>query len=117
MRPFLQKIEFKNLTEREIKRICPCKKKCEGGLSLTTHNDGFIICDQDARGHMYDLIRELDNISGTNWVKADIDYLINHYKKNGVYRGINTDIAEALGKTYPQVKSKARALRKKGLLP
>lgn len=116
MRPLLQKIDFRNLTDREIKRICSCENKCVGGLSLTTHNDGMILCDHDARQHMYEMIKHLDSDSRTKWIDADVNYLINHYKQHGVYRGINNDIASALGKTYIQVKSKARKLQLKGIL-
>ncbi|WP_152534786.1 hypothetical protein [Bacillus cihuensis] len=74
-----------------------------------------MMCWNDARKTLYEMIGTLDEDTRTTWTKADEQFVINHYA-NGSYYGINTEIADQLGKTYTQVKSKVRQLQKKGLI-
>ena len=83
---------------------------------MTTHNDGLILCWNDARKTMYNMIKVLEESQVTTWTQQDVAYLIDYRKKHGVYYGINRDLAEQLGKTYEQVKKKMSALAKEGII-
>lgn len=85
---------------------------------MTTNNDGLIFCATDARHHMYELIRILDDGGAyTTWSKTDEKFIIDLVeKRGGMIKGINREIAEALGKSYGQAKSKTRRMKKAGLI-
>ncbi|MBT2718293.1 hypothetical protein [Bacillus sp. ISL-57] len=116
MKPILHKIDLKSLPKQQRAKICVCKTHCTKGVSITSYNDGFIICWNDARKLLYEMIHTLDEEKTTSWTKEDEEFVIKYYA-NGVYYRINNEIAEHLGKTYQQVKSKVRNLRKAGRIP
>jgi hypothetical protein len=114
VKPYISKADLSPLPLSQRRKICSCKIPCETGVTLTTFNDGFLLCWNDARKMLYEFISVLDEERRTTWTEKDEEYVIEHYKVNGVYHGINTRIAEALGKSQHQVKSKVARLRKRG---
>lgn len=114
MKPILHKIDLKGFPTAQRNRICLCRNKCGVGVSFTTYNDGFIMCWNDARRLLYDLIGTLDEEQATSWSIDDVEYIKGVYKERGMYRGFNRDIANVLGKTYTQVKSKTRRMKENG---
>lgn len=116
MKPILFKVDLESLPKQQQAKICVCKTPCNKGVSITSYNDGFIICWNDARKLLYEMIHTLDEEKTTSWTKEDEEFVIKYYS-NGVYYRINNEIAEHLGKTYQQVKSKVRNLRKAGRIP
>lgn len=115
MTPVIQKIDISELPTRN--KVCNCKNRCYEAVSITTYNDGMIICMNDARKHLYDMIRLLDDTSyGMAWTKDEEQTIIDMVKKNGMYYGINREIAEKFGRTYIQAKSKTRRMKEKGLI-
>lgn len=114
MKPTLHKVDLKEFPTAQRNKICNCSNKCGVGVSLTTYNDGFIMCWNDARRLLYDLIGTLDQERATSWSLDDVEYVKSVYKERGIYRGFNRDIANVLGKTYAQVKSKTRRMKANG---
>lgn len=118
MIPVMQRINLQELSDR--KKVCKCKTACDYGVSMTTYNDGFIMCWNDSRKSLYNLINLLetgeDAVPGkyTNWTRTDEEFIISLVEKKGMFRGINRVIAESLGKTYQQAKSKTRNMKKQG---
>lgn len=115
MKPILQKIDFYGLPASSIKKICPCKKPCTEGVTVTFLNDGTILCFNEARGFMYDLIKKLDTGGYTTWSANDEAYLVEKFKEQGMFPGFNREASIALGKTYAQVKGKVTRMRNAGI--
>jgi hypothetical protein len=116
VKPILHKIDLKNLPKQQQAKICVCKAPCKKGVSITSYNDGFIICWNDARKLLYEMIHTLDEKNSTSWTKEDEEFVVNYFS-NGSYYGITNEIAEHLGKSYQQVKSKIAQLRRAGKIP
>lgn len=112
MRPFISVVDLTALSVARRKRICECKSQCEKGITLSTHNDGLIMCWNDARKTLYDLNSQMNEGAYTTWTDKDEELLIEHYKTHGNYRGIQRVLADMLGKSQSQVKSKVTRLRK-----
>lgn len=116
MKPFIEKVDLNKYSRKWKKRLCECKVQCQTGVSVTIVDQGFIMCDGDARRSLYELIEILDAERKTVWTESDEAFIIQHYEEKGMYIGFNNYIAETLGKTYSQVKSKTRRMKEKGML-
>lgn len=113
MKPVIAKVNMKILSLRNQKRICECKTPCTTAVSLVGYNDGFMMCWNDGRKLLYDLVALLEDNTRTSWTDEDERFIIEAYS-NGARYGMNTEIATQLGKSYHQVKSKVRRLKKLG---
>jgi hypothetical protein len=116
MKPFLSKVNLKDLPTYSRKKICSHDVPCETAITFTTFNDGIIICERDARETMYNLMQTLDAHNNTTWTDSDEAFLLDHYKDKGMYHGFYNYVADSLGKSRDQVKSKIKRMRKKGQL-
>lgn len=116
MKPVINKVNLTQLSKKQREKICECSEACDDGISLTTYNDGVIMCLGDARRHYYELNVAIGGNHYASWTESDERYIIELVRKKGTYRGINGDIAAALGKTYQQVRNKRGHMKKAGLL-
>lgn len=116
MKPELNRVDLTKLSRYNVDKICPCQVKCKEGVSFTTYNDGVIVCRNSARLFLYELMRELDDGKSAVWTEEDEKIFIDHVKEHGNYRGMYRVLAEMLGKTYQQCKTKGRLLKEKGLI-
>lgn len=117
MLPIIQRIDLLQMPPKARGRICKCSERCIEAVTITTANDDLILCRNDARRHMYDLINVLDvGRPYTKWSCMDEQYIVDLVNSKGMYSGINRDIANALGKTYSQAKNKTRRMKLAGLI-
>lgn len=117
MRPIIQRInlEMLDLSPYARSKICSCKVPCTEGITLTFFNDGNILCWNESRKYMYDLIKVLGADGYTAWTPQEEQYIIDKFEKDGMYRGFNREVATALGKTYAQTKSKVIRMRQNNI--
>lgn len=116
MKPFIQKVDITHYSKGWLKKICSCTRKCTTGVTVTIHDEGFTMCEGEAKKTLYDLMDALDVGGDTSWKEADDQFILDHYEESGMYRGFNKYISVSLNKTDRQVKSKIQAMRNKGLL-
>ncbi|AKU43395.1 hypothetical protein CPT_Silence58 [Bacillus phage Silence] len=117
MNPVLKKVDLMEFSLKQRKRICTCNTTCEIAVAVTTHKDGFIMCQNDARKMFYDMSNILlDDGKEGGFTDSEINYIKEYYSRNGMYRGFNRDVATALGRKYKSVKEKVCKMRASGVL-
>lgn len=120
LKPVIHRMKLKDFPTVQRKKICGCNTPCEDGISMTTYNDGLIMCWNDGRRFLYSLINVLEKseegkaVKYTSWTASDEEFIVSLVKEKGMFRGINRVIAESLGKTYTQAKTKTRNLKRQG---
>lgn len=116
MKPFITKVDITHYSKGWLKKICSCNKKCTTGVTVTIHDEGFTMCEGEAKKTLYDLMGVLGVNHGADWTEADIQFILQHYEEKGMYKGFNNYIATTLNKTYGQAKAKTTTLKKQGHL-
>ena len=116
MKPFIEKVDLTKYSRSWKKRLCECKVQCQTVVSVTIVDQGFIMCDGDAKKSLYDLMGILGVNHGAEWTKADEQFIIQHYEEKGMYKGFNNFIAATLNKTYQQAKNKTMTMQRNGML-
>lgn len=116
MKPFITKVDISHYSRGWLKKICSCNKKCTTGVTVTIHDEGFTMCEGEAKKTMFELVGVLGMNNGAEWTEADEQFIIQHYEEKGMYKGFNNYIATTLNKTYYQAKNKTQNMQRAGKL-
>lgn len=131
MIPYIQKGDLTALPGKRRNAICRCEKRCTEFYTFTTvaKNTDFILCAGDARQFGFEILEMQGAVkSGIMFIgpnrawTGEEERIIEKYfiendcidDKGRVRNGINTGLAEVLGRTRQQVKEKVKRMRKEG---
>lgn len=124
MKPIVNKVLLNDISPHNAKKLCKHKPLCQEIITITTHNDGMMLCEKDARSFGYEILASLKAIRKNGesytpfkeWTVEEEKTLIQLIEEKGIKYGIYREIAEAMGRTRDQVKWKAQSLRKRGII-
>jgi hypothetical protein len=122
MKPKITRFELKELSVLMQKEVCPHNPRCARAYTITTPNDGFMICEGDIKDTTYDLMKMLGMVDenytlpkfDAGWTIKQEKILENYLKENGKKYGSYAIIGKLVGKTRQQVKDKVYRMKRDG---
>jgi len=117
MIPIFSIVDLTKISKPSRNKLCNCIPQCERGVTLTTYNDGMMLCWNNVINMQHEL-NHLIGSSGnyTKWTKEEEQFIISYMRENDCKYGFKKEIAKALKKSHAQVKVKIGRMKKKGLL-
>jgi hypothetical protein len=106
------------------RNVCSHNPKCSRAFIVNTHNDGFMVCENDMKDTVYETMKLLGMVpenytlpkNDTGWTIRQEKLLADYINENGVQYGAYSIIGELVGKTRRQVKDKVHRMKRDGKL-
>lgn len=129
--PFITKGDLTALPGKRRNSICGCEKRCTEFYTFTTYKDDsdFILCAGDAKHFGFEILEMMGAVKsgimfiGPNraWTGEEERIIEKYFKEHDcidergrVRNGINSGLAEVLGRNRIQVRDKVKRMRKEG---
>jgi len=128
--PYISKGDLTKLGPKRQSKICGCNPKCKEFYTFSIDVEDFILCATDSRQFAFEVLESLGVVTSKlafphslfGWTTEQERFIKEFLNDNSAYYngkvkyGTYSLIAEMLGKTRGQVKSKIQHMQKEGKL-